>query len=112
MPYIDVPGDNPNPYFSDNVSLPDRVIRARIMARSANLVGVSDKLAVWCYGFLPGSDLANATGVCIARDFAGGGFLWVLATRRTGKVKATYRGYALDLPEAFRKVIEWTGTIH
>lgn len=74
-----------------------------IMSRSADLVGMTDKHAIWRFGFLPHSEAATAYG-CAISD--GEGFVWVLATRRTGKVLDTCRGYALDLPARFRRVID------
>lgn len=119
QPTIEVPGDN-----ADELHLPgrsgDEVMRQRIMARSGNVVGMSVDHVVWRFGFCSGSEAANAFGVEITEvtpaDTEGEsepptpnqyGFLWVLATRRTAKVKATFRGYALELPDEFRKVIEW-----
>jgi len=70
---------------------------------------MSDRLAVWRFGFLRGSDAADAFGVEIdeASDPEGYGFLWVLATRRTGKVEESWRGYAMELSPAVRRVIDW-----
>jgi len=88
----------------------------QIMLRSGDCVGISDKLAVWRFGFAPGSDSAKAHGVEVSdwsrcsdtNDPNGsGGFVWVLCTRKTAKVKEVFRGYALNLPENFRNVIEW-----
>lgn len=97
-PYPDVPGDNAD-YIGD-IGNPE-AIRPRIMARSGQLVGWNDRYAVWCFGFTPGSDAANAFGVAIE----GGGLLFVLATRRTGKVRETFQGWGLNMPKAFRKVV-------
>jgi len=95
IPYVQVPGDN----------------ESRIMARDGNCVGMSDKLAVWRFGYCfnrigEGFEYishAEAHGVSIE----GNAFMWVLATRKTGKIKATHFGFAFELPRDFRKVIEW-----
>lgn len=93
-PHVDVPGDNADALNG---------IRPRIMGRSGECVGMTNELAVWRFGFLPDSESADAFGVRI--DSPREGFLWVLATRRTGKVRETYRGYAIELPAGFRRVI-------
>ena len=95
-PFPEVPGDNE--HANDIWGT-----RERIMARSGDIVGFTAREVVWRFGFLPGSEAANAYGVAI-ND--GEGFVWVLATRKTGKVRATFRGFAVELPPEFRKVIE------
>lgn len=92
-PYIDVPGDP---------TTDSEWLRSRIMARSGALIGFGAERCVWRFGFLPGSEAANAYGVALE----GHGFLWVLATRKTGKVVDTFRGWALELPDTYRKVID------
>lgn len=77
----------------------------RVMARSGSLVGFNLTHAVWRYGFLPESESAKVHGVN-----SGSGFVWVLATRKTGKIKEAYHGFALELPRNFREVIEWEPT--
>ncbi len=97
-PYPEVPGDN-----YEVIGL----LRERIMARSGDCLGMNERLAVWRFGFLPNSEAANAYGVAVED---GEGFLWILATRKTGKVRASFRGYALDLPREFRTVIDGPDT--
>ena len=103
IPHVEVPGDN----------------ESRIMARDGHCIGMSDKLAVWRFGYVfnrvqEGFEYrghAEAHNVSIEDSAAFGveyyGFLWVLATRRTGKIRDTCRGWAIDLPKQFLKVIEW-----
>jgi hypothetical protein len=78
-----------------------------IMHRTGELLGVSKDLAVWRFGFVEGSEAANAYGCHIPADPETGaiGFLWVLATRRSGKVKETIRDWAVNLPDNFHQVI-------
>jgi hypothetical protein len=71
----------------------------RIMARSGAIVGFSRTRAVWRFGFLPGSDSAQAHGI------AADEFLFVLADYR-GEILATFNGFALNLPKRFKKVID------
>jgi len=87
-PYIEVPGDN----------------RVNIMARSGDCLGLNFYFSVWRFGFMPLSEAAQAYGVSI--DNPSEGFLWVLATRKIGTVKDTFRGYAIELPDKFRRVID------
>lgn len=123
MPYVNVPGDNPDAcrvcgkvladgetwaYPADckgggrhNFQIPPGTIRPRIMARSGQLRGFDRKHAIWVFGFLPGSDCALAFGVSVDR------LLWVKATRKTAKVAETWEGFATDLPPSFRKVISY-----
>lgn len=93
-PHIDVPGDNPR---SDDLEHP-----GRIMARSGDFLGGNERQGAWRFGFGAGSESAEAYGV----HFTGRGFLWVLATRKTGKVLDTCEGFAVELPETFTKVID------
>jgi hypothetical protein len=86
-PHVTVPGDSED----------------RIMARSGQCLGMSKDRAVWRFGFSPRSERAFQTGTFIE----GYGFLWVLATRKLGVVKDTFRGYAVELPESYRKVLRW-----
>jgi len=88
MPYVEVSNDDPE---------------VTLMARDGSCVGMSDKLAVWRFGYLPDSPKAIQSGCYII----GHGYFWVLATRKTGMVKEAFSGYALELPANFRKVIEW-----
>jgi hypothetical protein len=82
-------------------------VRAKIMARCGECVGMNDKLAVWRFGFSPGSEAARAYGLFIDKgEEVSPGFMWVLATRKTGVVKDTFFGYAIELPAKFRKVID------
>ena len=88
IPHIKVLGDN----------------HENVMARDGHCLGMSDKLAVWRFGYLHGSFHA----VMLACNVPiGEGFTWVLATRKTGKVVETWNGYGIDLPHRFRQVIEW-----
>lgn len=101
-PYVEVPGDNP---------VDKGYVRARIMARCGDLAGMTDSLAVWRFGFSPDSEAARAYGVKIptvgkSSKKTWPGFMWVLATRKTGKVKEIFFGYAIELPDHFRKVID------
>jgi hypothetical protein len=68
------------------------------MARSGELVGASRSRAVWRFGFLPGSDAANAYGVSTEE------FLWALADRH-GKILSTFLGFAVQLPNRFKRII-------
>jgi hypothetical protein len=124
-PYVEVPGDNLDEIelvttYQDETTTTQRV-RLRIMGRSGSLMGISGRyfgtfgkyggiqrvepdLAVWRFGFHSGSEQAKAYGVSMPD---GQGFMWVLATAKTGKVKEIWYGYALDLPDNFRRVIDW-----
>lgn len=86
-PYPDIPGDSED----------------KIMARTGEMLGFDKNFSVSRFGFIPGSIEAQAHGVCIPDNQ---GFVWVLATRKTGKIKDTFRGYALELPARFRNVID------
>ena len=84
----------------------------QIMLRMGSCVGISNDRAVWRFGFAPNSPAATAFGVELSDWIpepgqGNGGFVWVLCTRKTAKVKEVFRGYALNLPENFRNVIEW-----
>jgi hypothetical protein len=96
MPSVDVPGDNENTI--------DGWVRPKIMGRSGDCVGMTEQLAVWRFGAVPGSEFAKAYGVHSPKDM---GFLWVLATRKTGRVREMFRGYAFEIPQKFRDVIEF-----
>jgi hypothetical protein len=91
-PYVEVPGDNSE----------------RIMARSGDCVGMNPTLAVWRFGFMITSEAGIAYNVAIkstgSEEY---GFLWILATRKTGKVRDSFRGFAIELPDKFRQVIDW-----
>lgn len=101
-PSVDVPGDN----TLTNHNRP--WLRERIMDRCGELMGMNRDLAVWRFGFSPESEAAQAYGVCIPKmGKEWPGFLWVLATRRTGKVKEKWLGYAIELPSNFRAVIDF-----
>lgn len=100
-PYVEVPGDNKEGYDHHDVH-----VRERIMGRAGSCVAMSHTLAVWRFGFSRNSESAMAYGVYTEID----GFLWVLATRRTGKIKEQWTGYAINLPPKYRKVIEWEPT--
>lgn len=95
LPHCEVPGDNKQ----------DRPVglRANIMARSGSCVGMTEELSVWRFGFLPGSESATAYGVAVDD---GQDFVWVLATRKTGKVKEIARGWAIQLPDNFRTIMQ------
>jgi len=88
MPHItnlDLPGDSQD----------------RIMDCSGQLVGFNKQLGIWRFGFWSNSDAAKAYGVST------NGFLWVLATLKTGKRKAIVKGgYASHLPKPFKTVLE------
>jgi hypothetical protein len=98
-PYVEVPGDNEESIFDDSTG---EELRPYIMARSGTCMGMNPKYAVWRFGILKGSEAANAYSV-----FTTDGFLWVLATRKTGKVKQMWNGFAMDMPDLFRKIIDW-----
>lgn len=85
MPYIELEGDDDG----------------RIMARSGQFRGMDKTKAVWIFGFIKNSPFAEAFGVHTDN------FTFVLATRKTGKVKETFEGFAFQLPATFRKVLEW-----
>lgn len=110
MPYIEVLGDNEtsktllaakgNSYYQ---------LRPNIMARSGSFMGMTRDLAVWRFGYSPESEAASAYGVSIPKSHNSNewpGFLWILATRKTGKVKESFFGYAVELPQHFKDVIE------
>lgn len=84
-PYPSVPDDNAD----------------RIMARSGTLMGMSDRYGVWRFGFSKGSDSAKAHGVSTPH------FLWVIATRKTGKVWLEQYGNYTELDPMFQKVMDW-----
>lgn len=93
-PFVEVPGDN----------------ASTIMARSGTCLGMNPTLAVWRFGFAPGSEASRMHNVWLHNEDDGPGwqgFMWVLATRKTGKVKDTFRGYAVHLPRKYRNVINW-----
>lgn len=90
QPYPDVPGDN----------------NEHLMSRDGSLVGFDRYHAVWRFGYMPGSVHAEAHGISIEQDSMQHGFLWVLTTVRTSRIVDTYRGFALNLPENFRTVID------
>lgn len=99
-PHINVPGDN-----DTMLTLPSgRKLGEHIMGRSGDLVGMTTREAVWRFGFGPNSESAGAFGVSLPEDFKG--FLWVLATRKTGKIKDTCDGMWVELPSNFKRVIE------
>jgi len=95
IPSVEIPGDN----------------ESRVMARDGRCIGMSDRQAVWRFGYIYKSQHALAHGVTIQENLtiedAEVGYLWVLATRRTGKVRSSFRGYAIDLPHRFKQVINW-----
>lgn len=86
-PTVEVPGDNPY----------------GIMARSGDCLGMSDDTAVWRFGFNRESEAGKAYGVCIPAN----GFLWVLADRTSGEVIENWVGWAINMPDAFKEVIDW-----
>lgn len=67
-------------------------------------MGMNPTLAVWRFGFTPKSDAARAYGTYIDDGML---FVWILATRKMGKVRQIARGAAIELPQNFRKVMEW-----
>jgi len=71
-----------------------------IMARAGEIVGFSKSLVVWRFGFLPGSDSAKAFSVAADQ------FHWVLADFK-GESIETFDGFGIELPEDFRRVIDW-----
>jgi hypothetical protein len=97
MPYVEVPGDNEE--------IINNWLRPRIMGRGGTCMGMTNNLAVWRFGAMPGSEFATAYGVSLPEH--NGGFLWVLATRKTGKIRETFNGYAIELPTKFRNVIDF-----
>lgn len=100
-PHVDVPGDNAG-YLNQGHTHP------LIMARSGDLVGFDADLAVWRFGFTNGSEAARAYGVSLPNTVVG--FVWVLATRKTGKVREHFIGYSTQLPAPWRNVIERDST--
>ena len=90
-PHTLVPGDN----------------ELQIMARSGTCVGLSNRLAVWRFGYVQKSLEASDHMVSIEENNMGHGFLWILATRKTGKIKDRFRGYAVELPTKYRQVLDW-----
>jgi hypothetical protein len=96
-PEIRVPGDGPDPTGVNNV-----------MWRSGDCMGMTRHDAVWRFGFIHNSPAAIAYGVSLPEDYKG--YLWVLAIRKTGKIKDFWSGYAKDLPDDFRMVMDWEPT--
>lgn len=108
MPHVVVPGDNELmiTHFCSHFENID--IRPNLMARNGTCMGMNRDTAVWRFGQMVESEAARAYGVNIVEnDEVGYGFLWVLATRKTGKVLREWRGYAIQMPKKFRQVIEW-----
>ena len=124
-PYPNVPGDNESEVTRHTIINVAYTVRARIMARTGVCRGMNAERAVWCFGFVKHSESAKAFGVSIEEPTCAyhvdngrqsdslddpcacaDGFLWILATRKTGKIVSTFRGYALDLPAAYRAVID------
>lgn len=105
IPYPEIPGDNAEPILIPRWNNPASPVEIRpmIMTRSGDCLGMTETLAVWRFGFRPGSEAAGAYGVSLPEDFSG--FVWVLATRKTGKVKEIFNGFAFEIPAHFRKVI-------
>lgn len=95
-PYIEIPGDNETDLG---------FVRPRIMARGGELMGIYKDEAVWRFGAIPDSEFANAYGVSLPQNYPG--FVWVIATRKTAKVRETWTGYALNLPTRFRNIIDF-----
>lgn len=77
------------------------------MRRSGTLMGMSNTLAVWRFGWSEESERGYESDVYITETKEGYGFLWVLATRKTGKIQEEWRGYALGLPLQYRSVLDW-----
>lgn len=92
-PSVEVPGDNVD------ISDPDH----HIMQRMGEIIGYDHEQGVclWRFGFLPGSRLAEWSGV----HFSGAGFLWVRA-ERNGTALDTFTGYAMNLPKEYDRVID------
>ena len=92
---VTVPGDNED----------------RLMAKMGEIVGYDDNLVVWRFGFAPNSPLAEATGLEVrdwdSDDEYEGGFVWAIATRKTGSVREVFRGFAIELPNSFQRVIDY-----
>lgn len=101
MPHVEVPGDN-----AETINNYGWEIRPHIMARSGTLMGLNQYAALWRFGFKKGSEAANAYGVSITETDEDKGFLWVIATRSQGKIKEMFRGYAIELPDVYRRVME------
>lgn len=71
-----------------------------VMAHDGECMGMSTELALWRFGWSATSPYAKVFNC----HYTGDGFLWVLATRRAGKVKETWSGFALHMPPHFRAV--------
>ena len=71
----------------------------RIMARSGQIVGYTKNRIVWLFGFCYHSEQAKAHG-CASTTLA-----WVLTTPN-GNTLARFDGFAMDLPQRFRRVID------
>lgn len=99
-PHVDVPGDNAERLLAGRFER----VRPHIMRRSGECCGMTATQAVWRFGFSRGSESAQAYGVWLDPDVRG--FLWVLATRKTGKVLETFQGFAYELPAHFNEVID------
>lgn len=127
-PAIDVPGDAyyeipPRPRVKHNVTgeidnidneivtaYPDRYTiipgPGGQMWERGTLMGFSKDEAVWRFGTMSGSRIAEVFGVSITEDDDNHGFLWVLATRGGQTVKETFRGWATHMPAHFQTVID------
>lgn len=77
-----------------------------IMHHHGECMGFSKDRAVWRFGFVATSKLARAFDCSITTGDNEHGFAWVIATRRTGVVIETWRGWANNLPDKFKRVID------
>lgn len=96
-PFVEIPGDNEHDI--------NGFVHPHIMARTGELMGIYRNEAVWRFGATSDSEFAKAYGVSLPTGFPG--FVWVLATRKTAKIRETWIGYAIELPARFRNVIDF-----
>lgn len=83
----DIPGDSPN----------------YIMGRSGELVGFNNRKAVWRYGFLTGSEMAEAFNVHTSA------FIWIIADHDGEIIDRLNNVLAIELPQEWRNIIEGKG---
>lgn len=99
-PDVEVPGDNERDL---NYMPPYPIkVKARSMARSGDCLGMSEYWAVWRFGYTFFSEKREQTGVYMPNHF-----LWILADRRSGVIVERWKGIAADLPNNFRRVLDW-----